>query len=159
VGITKHGNGQTLGSERKNSIGMCQDKGGKPHCPLQKLPPPLYFISAEKGGVARAEGVWERKRRSVLQSARADGDGMRRPPGHLITRAGREEVMRKGGGEEVRSVRCMCVCAAHGDRAAVGVDVDAQGSGLREDESHPQKITATVADSALCVEMEALEPE
>ena len=39
----------------------------------------------------------ERKRRSVLQSARADGDGMRRPPGHLITRAGREEVMRKGG--------------------------------------------------------------
>ena len=79
----------------------------------------------------------ERKRRSVLQSARADGDGMRRPPGHLITRAGREEVMRKGGGEEVRSVRCMCdVCAAHGDRAAVGVDVDAQGSGLREDESH-----------------------
>ena len=79
----------------------------------------------------------ERKRRSVLQSARADGDGMRSPPGHLYTRAGREEVMRKGGGEEVRSVRCMCdVCAAHGDRAAVGVDVDAQGSGLREDESH-----------------------
>ena len=31
----------------------------------------------------------------------------------------------------------MCdVCAAHGDRAAVGVDVDAQGSSLREDESH-----------------------
>ena len=26
----------------------------------------------------------ERKRRSVLQSARADGDGMRRPPGHLL---------------------------------------------------------------------------
>ena len=78
-----------------------------------------------------------RKRRSVLQSARADGDEVRRPPGHLITRAGREEVMRKGGGEEVRSVRCMCdVCAAHGDRAAVGVDVDAQGSSLREDESH-----------------------
>ena len=45
--------------------------------------------------------------------------------------------MRKGGGEEVRSVRCMCdVCAAHGDRAAVGVDVDAQGSSLREDESN-----------------------
>ena len=47
----------------------------------------------------------ERKRRSVLQSARAHGDGMRRPPGHLMTRAGREEVMQKGGGEEVRSVR------------------------------------------------------
>ena len=81
-----------------------------------------------------------RKRRSVLQSARADGDEVRRPPGHLITRAGREEVMRKGvqgGGEEVRSVRCMCdVCAAHGDRAAVSVDVDVQGSSLREDESH-----------------------
>ena len=26
--------------------------------------------------------------------------------------------------------------AAHGDRAAVGVDVDAQGSGLREDKTH-----------------------
>ena len=79
----------------------------------------------------------ERKRRSVLQSARADGDGMRRPPEHLISGAGREEALRKGGGEEARSVRCMCdVCAAHGDRAAVGVDVDAQGSGLREDESH-----------------------
>ena len=37
----------------------------------------------------------------------------------------------------MRSVRCMGdVCAAHGDRAAVGVDVDAQGSSLREDESH-----------------------
>ena len=29
-----------------------------------------------------------RKRRSVLQSARADGDEVRRPPGHLITKAG-----------------------------------------------------------------------
>ena len=49
--------------------------------------------------------------------------------------------MRKGGGEEARTVRCMCdVCAAHGHRAAVGVDVDAQVnpqvSGLREDETH-----------------------
>ena len=47
--------------------------------------------------------------------------------------------MRKGGGEEARGVRCMCdVCAAHGDRAAaaVGVDVDAQGIILREDEVH-----------------------
>ena len=79
----------------------------------------------------------ERRRRSALQSARADGDGMRRPPGHLRMGAGREEVMRTGGGEEARSVRCMCgVCAAHGDRASVGVDVDAQGSGLREDETH-----------------------
>ena len=74
---------------------------------------------------------------SVLQKTRADGDGIRRPSGHLITGAGREEVMRKGGGEVVRSVRCMCdVCAAHGDRATVGVDVDAQGSSLREDENH-----------------------
>ena len=37
----------------------------------------------------------------------------------------------------MRSARCMCdVWAAHYDRAAGGVDVDAQGSGLREDESH-----------------------
>ena len=34
-------------------------------------------------------------------------------------------------------MRAVCdVCAAHSDRAAVGVDVDAQGSSLREDESH-----------------------
>jgi len=80
--------------------------------------------------------VGERKRRSVLQSARAAVDGMRRPPGHLITGAGREEESRKGG-EEARSVRCMRdVSAAHGGRAAVGVDGDAQGSGLREDETH-----------------------
>ena len=61
---------------------------------------------------------------------------MRRLHGHLISGAGREEALRNGGGEEARSVRCMCyVCAAHGDlRAAVGVDVDAKG-GLREDET------------------------
>jgi len=43
------------------------------------------------------------KRRSVLQSARADGDEVRRPPGLLITRAGREggdEKGRKRGGEK-----------------------------------------------------------
>ena len=57
----------------------------------------------------------QRKRRMVLQSARADGDGIRRPHGHFITGAGREEVLRKGEGEEAISVRCMCdVCAAHG---------------------------------------------
>ena len=45
----------------------------------------------------------------MLQSARVNGDWI--PPGHLITGAGREEVMKKGGGEEARSVRCMCdVC-------------------------------------------------
>ena len=39
--------------------------------------------------------VWERRRRSVLQSERASGDWMRLPPGHLITGAEREEVMGK----------------------------------------------------------------
>ena len=64
---------------------------------------------------------------SVLQCARADGDGMRRHLGHLNYESGEGGGVRKGGGEEVSSVRCMCdVCAAHGDRAAVGVDVDAQ---------------------------------
>ena len=78
--------------------------------------------------------MWEKGGRSVLCSARASGDWMIRPPGHLSTGAGREEVMRKGQGEEARSVRCMCdVCAAHSNRAAVGVGVDAQGSGFRED--------------------------
>jgi len=40
------------------------------------------------------------------------------------------------------------VCAAHGDRATVGADVDAQGSGLREDEAH-FPLNARVAD-VLC---------
>ena len=45
--------------------------------------------------------------------------------------------MRKGGGDKARSVRAVCdVCAAHGDSAAVCVDVDKQGSSLREDETH-----------------------
>ena len=44
----------------------------------------------------------ERRRESVLQSARAKSDCMRRPPGHLITGAGREEVMRKGGALPLR---------------------------------------------------------
>ena len=45
--------------------------------------------------------------------------------------------MRKGGGGETRNMRGMCdVRAAHGDRAAIRVDVDAQGSSLGEDETH-----------------------
>ena len=43
----------------------------------------------------------EEKEKSVLQSARANSDWMRRPPGHLITGGGREETMRTGGGEEL----------------------------------------------------------
>ena len=35
-------------------------------------------------------------------------------------------------------MRAVCgAFAAHGDRTAVGVDADAQGSSLREDEAHP----------------------
>ena len=60
--------------------------------------------------------VKERKRRSVLQKARADGDGMRRPPWALEYGSGEGGGVGEGGGEEARSVRCMCdVCAAHGD--------------------------------------------
>ena len=95
-----------------------------------------FLITAEKGGVVKAKGDGEKEKECTTEcKSRRRRD--EKAPGHLITRAGREEVMRKGGGEEVKSVRCMCdVCAAHGDRAAVRVDVDAQGSGLREDESH-----------------------
>ena len=80
----------------------------------------------------------DRRRRNVLQGARANGDWMRCPQaGHLITGTEREKVMRQGGGEEARSVRAVCdVCAAHVDKAAVRVDVGAQGSSLREDETH-----------------------
>ena len=54
----------------------------------------------------------ERKSRSVLQSAIADGDGMRKPPGRLITGAGRwEEVLRKG--LERRQRREACVQSRH----------------------------------------------
>ena len=45
--------------------------------------------------------------------------------------------MGKGGGEEARSVRAVFdVCTAHGDRAAIDVDIDAQDSSLCEDDSH-----------------------
>ena len=68
---------------------------------------------------AKGEGE---KEKECTTGCESQGDGMRRPPGHLITRAGREEVMRKGGGEEVKSVRCMCdVCAAHGDLEFCGI--------------------------------------
>ena len=96
----------------------------------------VYILLQLKKLEYRGPRAWERRKRSVLQSAKVNGDWMRSPLRHLITGAGREEVMRKGG-EEARSVRGMYdVCAAHGDRAAVGVDVDAQGSGLRDDETH-----------------------
>ena len=45
--------------------------------------------------------------------------------------------MRKGG-EEERSVRAVCdVCAAHGERTAVGLDFDTHDSSLRKDERRP----------------------
>ena len=68
--------------------------------------------------------AWDARRRSVLQSARAKGDWMKRPLVHSSTGTGREEMMTKGGGEEARSVPARCdVRVAHGDRTAVGVDV------------------------------------
>ena len=84
----------------------------------------FYFITAEKGGVARAKGGGEEEKECSTEcKSRRRRDEKAPWQGHLITGAGREEMMRKGGGEEARSVRCMCdVCAAHGDRAAVGVD-------------------------------------
>ena len=54
------------------------------------------FITAEKGGVQYCSEGYGRGREGerVQQSARANGDCMRQPPGHLITGAGREEMMR-----------------------------------------------------------------
>ena len=56
-------------------------------------PPPSDGVLLQKKVEYRGLRVTESKRRSVLQRARADGDGMRMPPGHLITGAGREEVL------------------------------------------------------------------
>ena len=71
-----------------------------------------------------------------IQSARAYGYQLRWPHVHLSRGTGREDAMRKGEGEEARRARTTCdVCAAHGDRSAVGIDVDAQGSSLREGET------------------------
>ena len=50
---------------------------------------------------------------SVLQSARANGDWIKWPTVHLIKGSGREEVMRKGGGGEARSVRGMLRITLH----------------------------------------------
>ena len=78
----------------------------------------VCLITAEKGGVARAKGEGEKEKECTTEcKSRRRRD--EKAPGHLITGAGREEVMRKGGGEEARSVRCMCdVCAAHEELVA-----------------------------------------
>ena len=60
---------------------------------------------------------------------------------HLNTGTGREEVMRMGGGEDksllMRRVRAVCdVCVPNGDKAAVSVDFDTQGSSLRIDQTY-----------------------
>ena len=76
-----------------------------------------YLLQLKRGGVAKAKGEGEKEKEctTACESQRRLDE---MPPGHLLTGAGREEVLRKTGGEEARSVRCMCdVCAAHGDRA------------------------------------------
>jgi hypothetical protein len=62
--------------------------------------PVVWFITAERGGVARAKGVEEKEKESTSEckSQRRLDDG---PQGHLIKGSGREEIMRKGGGEEL----------------------------------------------------------
>jgi len=56
--------------------------------------------------------------------------------------------MRKRGEEEAKSVRAIRdVCAAHGDRAAVGVNVVTQGSSLGEDETHLPLNASSLGDS------------
>ena len=87
----------------------------------------------------------ERKRRSVLQNARADGDGMRRPPGHSITRAGREEVMRNPAQPPALVAEQRSHIDAHKqeakDATALVVELESQ---LRE-----QRAKAAEAQSAL----------
>ena len=53
----------------------------------------MCFITAERGGVAMAKGL-ERRRRSVLPSARANGDLTRRRPGHFIKKEESRRVVR-----------------------------------------------------------------
>ena len=72
--------------------------------------------------------MWEKRRRSVLQSSRANGDWMSRALHYGSGEGGGDEKGRRRGGEK------RAVCAAHGDRAAVGVDIDAQGSSFCEDD-------------------------
>ena len=72
---------------------------------LQRQSHQKIFITDGKGGVARAKAVQGREREEVYYrvqepTATGQGDGMRRPLGHLITGAGREEVLRNGGEEE-----------------------------------------------------------
>ena len=70
----------------------------------------MLFITAEKGEVARAKGERETEKECTTERK----SRRRRDEKAPWALSGREEVLRKGGGEEARSVRCMCdVCAAH----------------------------------------------
>ena len=68
--------------------------------------------------MARAKGGGEKEKECTTECK----SQRRLDEKDLIMGAGRKEVLRKGGGEEARNVRCMCdVCATRGDSAAVGV--------------------------------------
>ena len=68
-------------------------------------PPRLVLFQLKKGGVARAEGVEEKEKECTTECKSQRRLDETRPPGHLISGAGSEEVIRKGRGEEARSVQ------------------------------------------------------
>ena len=73
-------------------------------CELRRCKTRLVcFIAAEKGAVARAKGEAEKEKEFTTdRKSRRRRD--EKAPWALNYESGREEVMRKGGGEEVRSV-------------------------------------------------------
>ena len=93
------------------------------------------FYLTGKGGVARTKGDEEKEQECTTECKTRQRDEM--TPWALNYESGEGRSERRGVGEDARSVRGMCdVCAVHADRAAVGLDIGAQGSSLREDETH-----------------------
>ena len=99
----------------------------------------FVLLQLEKEGVAKAKGEGEKEKECTTgcKSRRRRDEKAPWALNYESGEGGGDAKERRRGGEKRAMYVCVCdVCAAHGDRAAVGVDVDAQGSGLREDESH-----------------------
>ena len=97
---------------------------------------PVVLLQLKRGGEAKAKGEGEKEKECATEckSRRRQDEKSPWVLNYESGKGGGDEKWRRRGGEELRGICVMWV--AHGERAAVGVDVDAQGGGLGEDETH-----------------------